>query len=200
MALVRGRPPLAVRAEGVDMPSGGRRVGASAAEVRQMSLMYATCAVHEYVKLLPCGQVRAHHPQPPHSSPGVPPGGGRSLPPMVCCLISRLALAHAHTQRWCAHCCCRGFDKDTRMRCCAEVKIIATWNAAPYIRRASQINAPHSNVHAALGVLRLHARLQEGVKPLGNPLRVGLSPMNTRSGGWTPPRCRCRAGCTRGRW
>ena len=49
-----GRPPVAVRAAGVDMPSGGRRVGVMAAEVRQMSLMYATCAVHEYVKLLPC--------------------------------------------------------------------------------------------------------------------------------------------------
>ena len=49
------------------MPSGGRRVGASAAEVRQMSLMYATCAVHEYVKLLPCR----------HSSNALsPPGQG----------------------------------------------------------------------------------------------------------------------------
>ena len=60
MALVLGRPPVAVRAPGVVMPSGGRRLGEGAAAVRQMSLMYDTCALHEYVKLLPCARWAAH--------------------------------------------------------------------------------------------------------------------------------------------
>ena len=92
MALVRGRPPLAVRAAGVDMPSGGRRVGASAAEVRQMSLMYATCAVHEYVKLLPCRHT-AQHPEP---TPGQPNVCAKTLDQEVCSLGEEVTKMVAH--------------------------------------------------------------------------------------------------------